>query len=149
MKTIIVLFHPAPDKSKRNALIQSHLEQLPNLTYHIISQYSFDPIYEQTLLKQFDRIIFQYPLYNYNIPGIGKLFLDSVLDKKLFRNKRLRIIVTTGQPRMFYKTKLIQTVFKSWECVSELCGFVFEEPFVLFGLQKESKIVELKKLLRK
>ncbi|CAL6001805.1 NADPH_oxidoreductase [Hexamita inflata] len=113
MKTIIVLFHPNPENSIRNRQIQEQVQQLHNVTYHTISSTTIDSVSEQALLKQFDRIVFQYPIYWYNLPGCGQLYLDAVLDKNLFKNKKLKIIATTAAPRIVYKNK--RNLLKFWE----------------------------------
>ncbi|CAL6001815.1 NADPH_oxidoreductase [Hexamita inflata] len=147
MKTVVVLFHPTPDKSARNKLIETQIKALPNVTYHTVSSTTIDAAAEQALLKQYDRIVFQYPIYWYNLPGCGKLYLDAVLDKEMFKGKHIKVVNTTGAPKFVYKKP--EVLFNIWQNIAGYCGMTYEEPFILYAMEKESKINELKAQLAK
>ncbi|CAL6065016.1 NADPH_oxidoreductase [Hexamita inflata] len=147
MKTIVVLFHPTPDSSKRNKLIQEQLQSLPNVTYHIVSSTTIDAAAEQMLLKQYDRIVFQYPMYWYNLPGCGKLYLDAVLDKDMFKGKHVMIVNTVGAPNFYYKKP--DMFFHFWERTVEYCGMVYDGSFILYALETKARILKLKELISK
>lgn len=85
MKTLVVVGHPNLSKSKIN---RSWVEGLKphegeDLRIHILTDViradkSFDLASEQALLAQYDRIILQFPLYWYMVPGIMKEWMDTV-----------------------------------------------------------------------
>lgn len=85
MKTLVVVGHPDLSKSKIN---RSWVEGLKSyegddLRIHVLADVikadkSFDLASEQALLMQYDRIILQFPLYWYMVPGIMKEWMDTV-----------------------------------------------------------------------
>ncbi len=71
----------------------------------------FDPLAEQTLLQQSDRIVLQFPLYWYSSPPVLKAWLDQVLlfgfaygpGGNHLRGKELLLIISTGGPAESYQ----------------------------------------------
>ena len=77
LKTVVLIFHPRLNKSKRNRLLMEQLSALPNVTVRDVSA-SFDGNVkkELELLAQFDRILVQFPIYSWNVPNVGKSYLN-------------------------------------------------------------------------
>ncbi len=83
MKTLILLAHPDIALSVIN---KSWIEILPkenkDITVHNIyvayPDWKIDVKAEQALLESHDRIIFQYPIYWYNMPPLMKKWFDEV-----------------------------------------------------------------------
>ena len=73
MKTLILLTHENYPASKANrALLESLPEGAPVVVRNLYEKYPdgrIDVAAEQSLAEQFDRIIFQYPMYWYDVPA--------------------------------------------------------------------------------
>ncbi|MDO4695757.1 NAD(P)H-dependent oxidoreductase [Porphyromonas sp.] len=85
MKTLVVVGHPNLSGSCINRRWTEALKSLQSedLHVHVLTDVvkidgSFDLLSEQALLQKFDRIILQFPLYWYMVPGIMKVWMDTV-----------------------------------------------------------------------
>ncbi|WP_109697762.1 NAD(P)H-dependent oxidoreductase [Chitinophaga deserti] len=84
MKTLVIVTHPALEKSVINKRWIEELEKHPE-KYHIHSLHEvypdekIDVLKEQQLLESFDHIVFQFPFYWFNCPPLLKKWLDEVL----------------------------------------------------------------------
>lgn len=82
---LIILGHPNIEQSLANKTIieelqQSHLQvEIRNLA-QLYPDYQIDIRAEQEALLNHDHIVFQYPLYWYNMPAILKQWFDMVLE---------------------------------------------------------------------
>lgn len=87
MKTLVVVGHPHLEKSEVSMAWISGLHALEgaDLKVHLLStsvgrDYSFNVKAEQSLLREADRVILQFPLYWLSIPGLMKCWIDQVWD---------------------------------------------------------------------
>lgn len=83
MKNIlIILAHPDINKSTGNKYITEKLNELPNVEVRNLNllypDYKIDVAKEQEKLKKADIIVFQFPLFWYNVPSIMKEWIDNV-----------------------------------------------------------------------
>lgn len=81
-KTIVIVAHPNLEKSVVNNYWSKALEGKVTLRYLAEVTPLDKPIdiaSEQAVLEQFDRIIFQFPLYWYSAPTLLKRWLDSIM----------------------------------------------------------------------
>ena len=110
MKTLILLTHENYSASKANrALLESLPEGAPVVIRNLYEMYPdgrIDVAAEQSLAEQFDRIIFQYPMYWYDVPAFFKKWLDEVLafgwafgTREALQGKSIGIVITAGCPR--------------------------------------------------
>lgn len=110
MKTLILLTHEDYRASKANrALLESLPEGAPVVVRNLCETYPdghIDVKAEQTLAEQFDRIIFQYPMYWYDVPSLFKKWMDQVLafgwafgTGEALKGKPIGVVITTGNPR--------------------------------------------------
>ena len=82
---LIILAHPNFDKSVANRTIVENLQksnlnlEIRNLI-NLYPEYKIDVKAEQDALLRHQTIIFQYPIYWYNMPAILKLWFDSVFE---------------------------------------------------------------------
>jgi glutathione-regulated potassium-efflux system ancillary protein KefG len=115
-KTLIVLAHPNIADSKVNKALLESIKDEPNITVHdLYATYktveAIDVAKEQALLVQFDRIVFQFPLYWYSAPAMLKEWQDKVLaygfvygpDGSKLAGKESKIIVSVGSPEYAYQ----------------------------------------------
>ena len=110
MKTLILLTHENYPASKANrALLESLPEGAPVVIRNLYEMYPdgrIDVAAEQSLAEQFDRIIFQYPMYWYDVPAFFKKWIDEVVSfgwafgtREALRGKSIGLVITTGSPR--------------------------------------------------
>lgn len=84
MKTLVLVFHPNMEQSVINKRWKTELEKSPekyfvrNL-YDIYPDEKIDVEAEQKIIEQFDKIIFQFPIYWFSSPPFLKKYLDEVL----------------------------------------------------------------------
>ncbi|WP_263834029.1 NAD(P)H-dependent oxidoreductase [Sulfurospirillum oryzae] len=115
-KTLIILAHPNIAESKVNKALIESIKDEPNITIHdLYATYktveAIDVAKEQALLVQFDRIIFQFPLYWYSAPAMLKEWQDKVLgygfaygpEGSKLAGKESKIVVSTGSPEYAYQ----------------------------------------------
>lgn len=85
MKTVVVIFHPHPEHSKRNQLLVSAVKHLKNVTVHFVDEKYMtatkqDIKNERELLRQNQQVIFQFPVYWYMLPAVGKKYIDEIFE---------------------------------------------------------------------
>ena len=106
LKTLVVASHPEINNSQtQQFLLQG--AKLQDVTWHHVEELpEIDVEKEQQLLKDNDRIIFQFPLYWYAAPAGLKKWEDEVLTRNFvygdgddnLGDKEFGIVVSTGMP---------------------------------------------------
>ncbi|WP_085524330.1 NAD(P)H-dependent oxidoreductase [Tuberibacillus sp. Marseille-P3662] len=85
MKTLVIIAHPDINQSRINAHLKQAIINQPDITVHeLYREYpdeSIDVQYEQRLLEDHDRTIFQFPNYWYSYPPLLKKWFDDVLER--------------------------------------------------------------------
>ncbi|MFN0254614.1 NAD(P)H-dependent oxidoreductase [Pedobacter ureilyticus] len=84
MKTLIIVTHPNIETSVINKRWVEELNKYPELyTVHQLHQVypdeKIDVQAEQKLIEKYDKIVFQFPYYWFNCPGLLKKWLDEVV----------------------------------------------------------------------
>ena len=115
MKTLVILTHPDMENSKTNKRWKEELLKYPEeITVHdLYEEYPDEKIdveKEQKLLEKYEHIIFQFPLYWFNVPGFLKKWLDKVLllgwaygpEGDKMKNKKIGLAVTVGGKEEYY-----------------------------------------------
>lgn len=155
MKTLILIAHPdVMDSSTQQFLIESS-STLTGVTTRFLTDDLFDIDYEQELLKNHDRIIFQFPMYWYSAPYMLKKWLDGVFDDKLLKNglkgKELGLVVSLGVSEKSFAVGQsekfsLSEIFRPFEALANKCQMNFLPIFSisLFAYMEE---VDRKKLL--
>ncbi|MGX7030165.1 NAD(P)H-dependent oxidoreductase [Vagococcus zengguangii] len=110
MKTLIILSHPDVSGSSTQQFLMAATQTLENVTLHHLEKYypqgNINREYEQTLIADHDRIIFQFPLYWYSSPATLKEWQDVVLDEKKiddWQGKEFGIVVIAGVAKKEYQ----------------------------------------------
>ncbi|MGE8720302.1 NAD(P)H-dependent oxidoreductase [Leptospira terpstrae] len=162
-KILILLVHPALEKSKANQMLLDSIPNSENITLHDLYEeypnFSINVKTEQNLMADHQIILFQHPLYWYSCPPLMKLWIDLVLDdgwaygpggNQLKGKKWIQVITTGGSKDAYskdgfhgYETEDFLLPFRR---TAELCGMDFLKPFLVQGtfqlneldLQKES-----------
>lgn len=104
LKTLVIVSHPEINNSQtQQFLLQG--AKLQDVTWHHVEEISdLDVAQEQALLRENDRIIFQFPLYWYAAPEGLKHWEDEVLTRNFvygdgddnLSDKEFGIVVSTG-----------------------------------------------------
>lgn len=148
MKTLILIAHPdVMDSSTQQFLIESS-STLNNVTTRFLTDELFDVNYEQQLLKEHDRIIFQFPMYWYSAPYVLKKWLDSVFDDALLKtglkDKELGLVVSLGVSEESFAVGQnekfsLSEIFKPFEALANKCQMSFLPifPISLFSYMEE------------
>jgi glutathione-regulated potassium-efflux system ancillary protein KefG len=96
MKTLILISHPKFEDSGTQQFLKTSFYSLDDVKYQVIDELygqsdSIDIEKEQSALKGFDRIIFQFPMYWYSSPASLKQFMDDVFTRNyIVANRSLK-----------------------------------------------------------
>ncbi len=115
MKILNLVFHPNLKNSRNSSTWKAQLENSGKITtsrdlYSEYPDFNINVEKEQTLLKQHDRIVLQFPFYWYSMPPLLKKWLDDVLtynfaygpEGDLLKGKDMQLIVSVGGREKFY-----------------------------------------------
>lgn len=151
MKTIVLLFHPDIQNSRINKRLIQELDS--SLAVHHVDEVypneQIDVIQEQLLIEQYDRIIFQFPLYWYSSPPLLKKWLDKVLTygwaygstgKKLY-GKELLLVVTAGDAEENFHTTgavgfPLENLLQPFEATCRMIGMTYLPPFLRYSVNR-------------
>ena len=147
IKTVIILAHPNLDNSIANKIIVKEVSKLGNVKVHNIAKlypdFNIDAKAEQEALLNADRIIFQYPIYWYNMPPILKQWFDQVLtygfaygeNNYNMEGKEMVVSVTTGGPEEGYAGGVLDSkILFPLEGTAGFCKMKYIKPMVLHGI---------------
>jgi putative NADPH-quinone reductase len=84
MKTLVIVIHPDIQNSYVNKRWIEELSKHPDrYTVHQLYQKypdeKLDVSFEQNLIEQYDKIVFQFPYYWFNSPALFKKWMDEVM----------------------------------------------------------------------
>lgn len=148
---LIILGHPNIEQSLANKTIleelqQSHLKVEIRSLAELYPDYRMDISAEQEALLEHQNIVFQYPLYWYNMPAILKHWFDVVLEYQFaygskgdkLKGKNFIPSFTVGAPESEYHTLgehhfRIQEFCKNLEQTAYYTQMNFVEPFYFHG----------------
>ncbi len=110
MKTLILISHPQFEDSGTQQFLKTSFYSLDDVKYQVIDELytatgTIDIEKEQNALRDFDRIVFQFPMYWYSSPASLKRFMDDVFTrnyivaKRSLKTKELGIVVSLGTLR--------------------------------------------------
>jgi glutathione-regulated potassium-efflux system ancillary protein KefG len=153
MKTLVIAVHPNLEESRihRAWLATLRSQKNPDLTVHeLYSHYPDEKIdvrYEQALLRDHDRIIFEFPIYWYSSPPLLKKWFDEVLEYgwaygqggHALEGKEFGIAISTFTPEAMYQHDgsvghTIEELTWPFEATVKRVGGTFLPPFVLNGV---------------
>jgi len=157
---LIILGHPHFDKSLANKTIIDELQN-SNLDIEIrqlqvlYPDYKIDAKAEQEALLRHQTIVFQYPVYWYNMPAILKHWFDVVFEYQFaygskgdkLKNKNFVPSFTVGAPENEYKT-LGEHHFRVYEFCKNLeqtayyAQMNYVEPFYFHGTSLDAGYTE-------
>ena len=155
MKTLIVLAHPEYEDSNTQQFLIAITKNLKDVSIRYLDEEKIDKREEKELLKEADRIIFQFPMYWYSAPFLLKRWLDEVFDDSLIvnglKNKELGLVVTMGLSQEDFAAGrsekfTLSEIFRPFEALANKCQMTYLPifPVALFPYLSE---VNKKKIL--
>ncbi|WP_343706566.1 NAD(P)H-dependent oxidoreductase [Flavobacterium sp.] len=148
---LLILGHPNIAESVANRAIVAEIQRLNpkieirNLT-ELYPDFKIDVEKEQQALLKHDLIVFQYPLYWYNMPAILKQWFDVVFTYQFaygskgdkLKDKKLLASVTVGSLEVEYKpfgkhNFRISEFFKNIEQTAYFAQMIFLDPLFFHG----------------
>lgn len=154
MKTLIMITHPNISESMMNKRWMEELLKFPDkYTVHQLHDAypdeKIDVQAEQRLIEQYDRIIFQFPYYWFNVPSLLKKWLDEVMthgwaygSKSGYRMKGKKIAlaislgVEEGELSKGGKYKYpLNELTRPFELSFEYVKADYQAPFAFYGME--------------
>lgn len=164
MKTLILISHPKFEDSGTQQFLKTSFYSLDDVKYQVIDELygqsdGIDIEKEQSALKGFDRIIFQFPMYWYSSPASLKQFMDDVFTRNYIvanwalKTKELGIVVTLGDAKADFQAGgseqfTISELLRPLQAFAHKAGIQYLKPFVVdqFGYmdpqQKEKLLID-------
>lgn len=150
MKTLILYAHPNLSESKFSySLVKKLDNQLQDITLRVIAQDgNFNIEAEQNELLKYERIIFAFPFWWYNIPWNLKKYIDEVfafgfgygMKPEHFKLKNIEFtyLTTVGNTKKSYNPGEfnnfnVTEYLRSLQGTINLCGKDFLKPFIVYG----------------
>lgn len=147
---LLVLAHPALERSRANRALAKAAKGLPGVTfkdlYEVYPDFVIDIEAEQEALIQHDVIALQFPLYWYSTPALMKEWLDLVWlhgfaygeEGVALKGKKLFVACSTGASAKAYHAHgynrfSMDEFLRPLEQTAHLCGMQWETPFVVHG----------------
>ncbi|KPN80365.1 uncharacterized protein RZ76_02070 [Apilactobacillus kunkeei] len=148
MKTLVLVSHPEYDNSMTEAFLKQCQSDIENVDWVVLdniqTDFSFDKEQEQQRLAQYDRILFQFPMYWYSAPALMKKYEDDVFTKNfiafeqegVLKGKEMGIITTLGDPIKDYQVGgregfSISELLKPYQAIAQRGQMKFLKPFVI------------------
>lgn len=147
-KVLIIYAHPFSGHSKANKTLIQSVRGLEGVAIHDL--YEVYPNFvihverEKKLVEAHDTIVFQHPIYWYNMPSLVKEWLDRVLElgwaygegAKALKGKELLCAVTSGGSSHAYSSQgqnlfELPDLLRSYELTAKLCGMHYLRPFIV------------------
>lgn len=157
MNILVLTAHPNLSVSTANRTWFDALSDVAGVTTRDLTSVGgpemlFDPLTEQALLQQADRVVLQFPFYWYSSPPILKAWLDQVLtygfaygnggDK--LTGKELVLAVSTGGPTESYQAGALNNfsmaeLLTPFQQTALLIGMIYLPPFVLHSAMSRDR----------
>jgi len=149
MKTLVIVSHPDILESSSQQFFLSSIKNRKDITiHHLESEYpdgNIDVKREQTLLREHDRIIFQFPFYWYSSPPLLKHWQDVVLEEgfaygergNALKGKEFRLIIMIGVPEKEYQAGgselfSINELTKPFQAMAHKTGMIYLKAMPIF-----------------
>ena len=150
-KTLILVFHPALDRSKANAALAEAAARLPGT--EIVDMQALYPAgvvdadREVARLLAADRIVLQFPIYWYSTPPLLKAWQDAVLTRMYYvayetegrhlEGTPILVAATAGnQPEAYAPTGRnlfpLETLLCPLEATAHRCGLPWAKPCLVY-----------------
>lgn len=141
MRTLIIVSHPTLSDSHAQQFLRESLPDEGVRWHHLEHDYpdgQIDKDREQALLADYDRIIFQFPLYWYSSPPLLKQWQDEVLTDGFaygkhgsqLKGKEFGLVMTTGVNEREYQAGgregfTISELTRPFQAIARKCEMVY------------------------
>ncbi|MDO1605338.1 NAD(P)H-dependent oxidoreductase [Lactobacillus sp. YT155] len=164
MKTLVIVSHPQIDESGTQNFLKASFPQSDEVAWHELSA-DFKVDEERQLLLDYQRIIFQFPLYWYSMPALFKKWVDEVFDGDFvfagetpLANKELGLVVSTGIAQKQFQAGngeafTISEMLRPFEMMANKLGMNYLVPLMIYQFeyytneQKQGLVVEYQQYL--
>lgn len=150
-KTLILLFHSGPNRSRANAALAAAAARLPGVEvadiHALYPDGRIDIDREVARLLSADRIVFQFPIQWYSAPPVLKAWENAVLTRmyylayetegRLLEGRPLLVAATAGNVPEAYgpggaNAFTMAGLLRPLEATARRCGLLWQAPFLLF-----------------
>lgn len=150
-KTLILLFHSGPNRSRANAALAAAAARLPGVEvadiHALYPDGRIDTDREVARLLSADRIVFQFPIQWYSAPPVLKAWENAVLTRmyylayetegRLLEGRPLLVAATAGNVPEAYgpggaNAFTMAELLRPLEATARRCGLLWQAPFLLF-----------------
>ncbi|MET3698419.1 putative NADPH-quinone reductase [Bacillus oleivorans] len=149
MKTLLIVSHPNLIDSGSQQYFLSSIKNREDVTIHhlegVYPDWNIDVPSEQELLKQHDRILFQFPFYWYSSPPLLKHWQDVVLEEgfaygtrgKALTGKQFGLVLMIGVQERDYQAGgdeqfTISELTRPFQAMAHKTGMIYLRPFTIF-----------------
>lgn len=145
MKTLVIVGHPNPSQSHVQQFLFESIAAHDNVTIHPLANLVINKQAEQTLLKEHDRIIFQFPVYWYSCPCLLKEWIDTVIGSRLdfFKGKELGIVATLSTQKKHYAAGgrelfTVSEMLRPFEMIANALQMRYLPPFAIHQFEYQT-----------
>ncbi len=152
---LLVLAHPAMERSRANKAMASAAQDAPGVTlidlYETYPDFAIDVRAEQSRLISHHTVVLQFPMYWYSTPALLKEWFDLVWlhgfaygrGGTALKGKRMVVACSTGGDADAYHRKgpnrfTIEEFLRPLEQTAALCGMSWESPFIVHASAAKS-----------
>lgn len=152
MKTLVIVAHPERTNSGVQQFLKESSASLVDVTYHYLDEQkpTIDVKAERHLLRQHQRIIFQFPMYWYSAPALLKNWIDCVITEQRnhlnLEGKELGIVISMGLKEEAFQAGgkerfTLSELMRPFEAISHACGMTYLPifPIYLFTYQTDEE----------
>lgn len=165
MKTLVIISHPEMMESGSQQYLLSSIPEGKDITIHhlesVYPDFKIDVEMEQALLKEHERIIFQFPFYWYSAPALLKKWQDEVLTDgfaygkrgKALTGKEFGLVMSIGVKEEEYQPGgregfSIDELTKPFQAMALKTGMVFLKTLPIFQFSYLTEEQKMNLLIR-
>lgn len=152
MQTLLLFSHTFWENSKVNRALLESAKTLASVKIHNLNETYKEGVInaesEVALLKDSEKIIFQFPLFWFSTPALMKEWQDRVLthivygkDSKLLQGKKFQVITTLGGAKDSYDGHhgySLDTILSPLTSAFQYCGCEVLESFAIFSAKVDT-----------
>ncbi|MDR2119852.1 MAG: NAD(P)H-dependent oxidoreductase [Tannerella sp.] len=137
-KTLILLSHPAFDKSVANKALVEAIKGLPGVRVIDIYAAPFVPETYSRPVAEASTLVFQFPFYWFSAPSQLKKWCDELFVKDAAKGKKLLVATTTGSEYEAYRSGgrnrfTIDELLRPCQALANHSGMMWQTPFAVCG----------------
>ncbi len=154
-RTLVIIAHPEVDDSNLQQFLLESSQSLESVTTYKLTDRKYNSKEEQQRIREFDRIIFQFPMYWYSAPYLLKKWLDEVFEYSFAKSelvgKELGLVVSlgtavenfaSGKPEKY----TLSEIFRPFEVLANKCNMIYLPTFSIslfsyMGDQKKKRLL--------